>query len=420
MKALRWMAVGSAFVIAFGAAAALPAGEPEGVALIGPELAAWQGVGGGMDAWSVRGGVLTCDGSRGKDHAKWIATKETYGDFDLRLEFRASEGGNSGVFFRAPLEGNPAKQGLEVQLFDNDAPTYAAKPRDVWTGAIWNVAPPAKDVHKKAGIWQTLRVLCVGPYAAVWHNGVQVVSVRLDDYPDLLEKLPGLARREGRIGLQNHGTPFAFRNVRIRRIDGPKAYPAAPTPDDGRRLNVPPIGFAALFNGKDLSGWQMRGNTAEHWTARDGILHYDGGDGHLRSEADFGNVILYADWKIEKGGDSGIFLRGRPQVQIWDAGRHKEGSGGLWNNKKTGVGRDPLVPADNPVGEWNTFRIHLVGRKVTVHLNGKLVVDAAPMETLRKGEGTIEQGPIVLQHHGHPLWFRNVFVKRLGTESAKP
>ena len=177
--------------------------------------------------------------------------------------------------------------------------------------------------------------------------------------------------------------------------------------------HVPPEGFSALFNGKDFAGWKLSDRNAEHWKVIDGVIHYDGKGGSLPTAKDYGDFILHVDWKIEKGGDSGIYLRGKPQVQIWDIAAHKEGSGGLWNNKKTHAGEKPITPADNPVGEWNSFQIKMVGDKVTVHLNGKLVVDNAPLETITKGDKTIEQGPLLLQHHGNPLYFKNIYIKEL-------
>lgn len=181
-------------------------------------LEMWQGVGGSMKSWTVKDGVLTCDGSRGKEHANWIATKETYDDFEIALEFNVAKDGNSGVFFRAPLKGNPAKEGMEIQLFDNDSPKYSNKPPNFRTAAIWNIAAPKKDLHKKAGQWQSLRLLCVGRQCKVWHNGELVVDINLDDYKDKANGIPGVLRKGGHIGLQNHGTPFAFRNIHIKRI----------------------------------------------------------------------------------------------------------------------------------------------------------------------------------------------------------
>ncbi|HZZ79285.1 MAG TPA: DUF1080 domain-containing protein [Gemmataceae bacterium] len=205
----------------------------------------------------------------------------------------------------------------------------------------------------------------------------------------------------------------------------------------GPKDNMPPRGFTALFNGKDLTGWQglvpinkrkkdpaeyaaqVKAATAkavEHWKVVDGILVYDGKNNNLQSAKDYGNFELFVDWKIEPNGDSGIYLRGNPQVQIWSINDRnnpkKVGSGGLYNNQKNPS--NPLVVADNPVGQWNTFHIKMVGDKVTVKLNDKLVVDNTPLENYwNRKEALPARGPIELQHHGDKLWFKNIYVKEL-------
>ncbi len=208
------------------------------------------------------------------------------------------------------------------------------------------------------------------------------------------------------------------------------------------KLNTPPAGFTALFNGKDLTGWKgLVGNpktraamskdelakaqaTADqkmrdHWKAENGIIVFDGKGDSLCTARDYGDFELYVDWKIDKDGDSGIYLRGCPQVQIWDpfnepnkGNGEEKGSGSLWNNKKNP--RFPDVLADNPIGEWNTFHIKMVGEKVTIHLNGKKIVDNVTMENLTEPEKPIyPTGQIELQNHSHPLYFRNVYIKEL-------
>jgi hypothetical protein len=172
-------------------------------------------------------------------------------------------------------------------------------------------------------------------------------------------------------------------------------------------LNTPPSGFKALFNGKDLTNWKDDGGG--HWTVRDGVLHYDGKGDSLRTAKDYGDVELYVDWKIGPKGDSGIYLRGKPQVQIWD---NPVGSGGLFNNKVNSS--KPTKVADRPVGEWNTFHIIIKGDKVTVDLNGERVVDNVTMENYPKYDSPLPaSGTIELQHHGNPLEFRNIYVKEL-------
>jgi hypothetical protein len=171
----------------------------------------------------------------------------------------------------------------------------------------------------------------------------------------------------------------------------------------------PPEGFTSLFDGKDLKSWKVDEKQAEAWKAENGLIHYTGKGGrNLQTAKNYKDFEMWVDWKITKGGDSGIYLRGQPQVQIWD---NKEGSGGLWNNPAKSPGKEPLEVADKKPGEWNTFYIKMVGDKVTIKLNGKLVVDNAPFVPL--GKKPPETGPLELQVHGTPLWFRNVFVKEL-------
>ncbi|MCC2670481.1 MAG: hypothetical protein K0Q72_2952, partial [Armatimonadetes bacterium] len=201
-----------------------------------------------------------------------------------------------------------------------------------------------------------------------------------------------------------------------------------------------PQGFKALFNGKDLTNWQGlielpkrdKMSPAErkaaqaqadelmrqHWSVENGVLIYDGKGQSLQTVKDYANFEFYVDWKILPKGDSGIYLRGNPQVQIWDptgpalANGKFIGSGGLYNNQKNPS--KPIVVADKPVGEWNTFYIKMVGDRVTVKLNGQTVVDDTPLENFwERGKPLPTTGPLELQHHGNRLEFRNIYVKTL-------
>lgn len=181
---------------------------------------------------------------------------------------------------------------------------------------------------------------------------------------------------------------------------------------DDKPLNTPPAGFEAFFNGKDLTNWNDDGKAKGHWTVKDGILHYDGKGDSLKSAKNYGDFEMYVDWKIGTKGDSGIYLRGKPQVQIWD---DPIGSGGLYNNKTNPS--KPLKVADKPVGEWNTFHIVMKGDKVTVYLNDVLVTDHVTMENWPEyNEPLPMMGTIELQHHNHPLEFRNIYIKEMNTK----
>ncbi|HUU38349.1 MAG TPA: DUF1080 domain-containing protein, partial [Candidatus Desulfaltia sp.] len=149
-----------------------------------------------------------------------------------------------------------------------------------------------------------------------------------------------------------------------------------------------------------------------HWRVVDGTLVFDGQGHSLCTAKDYADFELFVDWKIEPSGDSGIYLRGSPQVQIWDPAQSPEGSGGLYNNK---VGPSkPLCPADRPVGEWNTFFIRMEGDRVTVHLNGILVVDDVVMENYWERDKPIyPAGQVELQAHSTPLYFKNISLREI-------
>ncbi len=154
----------------------------------------------------------------------------------------------------------------------------------------------------------------------------------------------------------------------------------------------------------------------EHWRAQNGVLLYDGKGDSICTARDYTNFDMMVDWKIPSKGDSGIYLRGSPQVQIWD---NPLGSGGLYNNQKNPS--NPLVVMDRPTGEWNTFRIRMVGERVSVWLNGTLVTDDVLMENYWEREKPIyPSGQIELQNHSSPLEFRNITIRELPASPPAP
>ena len=198
-------------------------------------------------------------------------------------------------------------------------------------------------------------------------------------------------------------------------------------------------GFKPMFNGKDLTGWQglvdnpvlrAKMKPAElvrkqveankkvpgNWSVKDGYISFNGAGDNLCSIKQYGDFELLVDWKITKKGDSGIYLRGSPQVQIWDTSRvevgAQVGSGGLYNNQ-VNISK-PLKVADNPVGEWNSFRIVMIGEKVSVWLNGDLVVDNVTLENYwDRSIPIFPVGSIELQAHGTDLAFRDIYVREI-------
>jgi hypothetical protein len=212
----------------------------------------------------------------------------------------------------------------------------------------------------------------------------------------------------------------------------------------------PPKGFTAIFDGNDLNGWyglnadprkifamsadekaqfeekSMEG-VRKHWTVENSELVNDGNGDYLTTKKDYGDFELLIDYKTVAQADSGIYLRGNPQVQIWDYTKEggkwnlgaDKGSGGLWNNSPGAPGKDPLVLADKPFGQWNHLRITLVGSRATVYLNGKLVVDHATMENYWDRKNPLwAKGPIQLQTHGGEIRWRNIYLREIGSTEA--
>lgn len=207
-------------------------------------------------------------------------------------------------------------------------------------------------------------------------------------------------------------------------------------------------GFVPIFNGINLEGWkglvanpierakmdakalaeaQEKADALMHdsWKVENGELHFTGKGANLATLKKYGDFEMLVDWKIiddkKQQGDAGIYLRGTPQVQIWDTARVKDGaqvgSGGLYNNKVNPS--KPLKVADNKLDEWNTFHIIMKSDRVTVYLNGQLVTDNVILENYWDSNQPIfPEEQIELQAHGSPVAYRDIYIKEI--PRAKP
>ena len=225
---------------------------------------------------------------------------------------------------------------------------------------------------------------------------------------------------------------------------------AAPLTSGAATASKPPPGVTALINGDTLAGWRG-GDTFDHrkllalppeeraaqiatwtetmkahWTIAQDELVNDGQGAYATTEKEYGDFELHLEYKTVAKADSGIYLRGCPQVQIWDSTEQEKfplgadkGSGGLWNNSPGAPGKDPLVRADKPFGEWNAMRIVMIGARVSVCLNDQLVVGHARLENYYDRKTPVPaKGPIQLQTHGGEIRWRNIFVREIGWDEA--
>jgi hypothetical protein len=181
----------------------------------GRDLTGWRPVGGKKDSWTVVDGLLVANAKGGG----WLARTDEMSDYLFELEFRLPPGGNSGLFLRPPLEGNPAWEGIEIQLLDDAAPQYAGKlSPEQYCASIYGMGAAQPGISRPAGQWQKLRVLCAGRHVAAWLNGQPVSYAALDDHMAKADKVRGLKRAAGFPGLQNEHGPIHFRNLRFRDL----------------------------------------------------------------------------------------------------------------------------------------------------------------------------------------------------------
>jgi hypothetical protein len=428
----------------------------------GKDLSGWTG---DTKGYFAKDGNLVCE-KGGKN----LFTEKEYSDFAFRFEFKLQESGNNGIGIRVPQGGHASGSGMEIQILDHFGKKYAGeadmgggktqklswlKPWQ-YHGSIYGIVPSKTGYLKPVGEWNSETIIAIEDHIMVILNGAVIVDAHLDDVTPIGGGArAGMKNKSGHISLAGHSDHVEFRNLAVAE------YAASPTSPDSSVDNTPPAGFMSMFNGKDLTGWKGLANgkapvrrvlkgddlakaqTAadktmnEHWSVIDGVLTYDGKGQSLCTATDYGDFEFYIDWKIPPGADSGIYLRGTPQVQIWDpwdprvkdgapdpanseewvkqyANGRNLGSGGLWNNRRWR--NAPTTLADKKPGEWNTFLIRMVGDKVTIWLNGKLIVNRVALENYWDRTGVIplvRADQIELQHHGSELFFKNMYIRDL-------
>jgi len=297
-------------------------------------------------------------------------------------------------------------------------------------------------------MWNFEEIKVIGSEIEVYLNGYLITKGDVSkfkgdgDTPDH-KKHPGLHNAKGHISWCGHGCPVKWKNIRIKELpDNAKMGEVCPC-----QKAKCPAGFTPYFTGcpnqlktlwkgvttKEGFDNPLKRQAAtpakraemqkladqgrdEHWHVRNGNLFFDGYQGgySLATAKDLKDFELWADWRIMSiTGDSGLYLRGTPQVQIWDA--HNQwgiGSGGLYNNQKNA--HDALAVADKQVGDWNRFHVKMVGEKVTVWLNGVLVVDNVTLENFwNRKQAIFPCEQLELQCHGDPTEWRNIFIKEL-------
>lgn len=397
----------------------------------GQTLNGWKLIGAKGGGYGVTNGVIYCARGGGGN----LMTEKEYSDFILRFEFKLEDGSNNGVGIRAPLDGDAAYAGMEIQILEEGAALrgkWGKLREEQYHGSVYDLIAARRGALKPPGEWNTEEITARGRRIKVVVNGQTILDADLNSItdPEKIRKHPGLFRERGHIGFLGHNDYLEFRNIRIKELPVSEK--------DG----VPPAGFTSLFNGKNLDGWkglvadpkkraamsadqlaaaQQKADELmrQNWQIEEGTIAYRGDSfDNLCTAKDYANFELLLDWKVAPHADSGLYLRGTPQVQIWDphtkptSAGSEVGSGGLYNNQKNPS--KPLKVADRPVGEWNRFRIVMVGDRLHVFLNGEQVVRDTPLENFWERTAPLfPVGPIELQAHKTLVWFKNIYVREL-------
>lgn len=205
-------------VFVLAAAATLSAADPGFVSLFnGKDLTGWSLFTKKGSGYKVENGVLVCPEDGGGN----LLTEKEYSDFVLKLEFKLTPGGNNGVGLRAPMAGDVAYSGMEIQILDQEHERYKGKLQP-WqlTGSIYNVVPAKGDALKPVGEWNQYEITAKGPQVKIVLNGKTVVDADLSTVkdPEILKKHPGIQRKSGRVGFLGHNTRVEFRNIQIKEL----------------------------------------------------------------------------------------------------------------------------------------------------------------------------------------------------------
>ena len=226
LRPLLAMTVVLTFCLAPLVSADKPADAEEGFKPLfnGKDLTGWRyGTKNGKEHKAGKGYQMTADGAvycTPTDGGNLFTEKE-YGDFTLRFDFKLVDNANNGVGIRAPLEGDAAYAGMEIQVLDDNGPQYKGKLRpSQYHGSIYDVVAARPGHLKPTGEWNTQEITARGRRVTVKLNGQTIVDADLSQItnPDVLKNHPGLKRDKGHIGFLGHGTRVDFRNVRIKEL----------------------------------------------------------------------------------------------------------------------------------------------------------------------------------------------------------
>lgn len=341
----------------------------------GEDLTGWveMGVPG---AFTYEGGALVL--SEPNNYPNWLRSEDQYENFVLHLEYQTPGWSEGGIYLHAPLHGNPVASGLKIHLRHDRSEVGLRS-----TGAIYDVQAPIAAANLEDGAWNRLRINLEWPHLRVTLNDVLIHDLNMEHSDELRPRL-----RRGYIGFEDLGTPFRFRNVRIREL-----------PDTEPEWTV-------LFNERDLTGWETEGEA--DWDVVDGKLVTGGGDGVLRSMESFSAFEFQAYFRTSPHANGGIFYRmadrddlpGHYEIQIYNVPTATNPTGSIY-------GIVPAADARCRSDQWCLMQLISDGAYSRVLINGETVAEATNL-------ALPDSGRIAIQNHSQGMVeYKEVKIKPL-------
>lgn len=367
----------------------------------GKDLTGWIGEGYMVEDESI---ICTPEG-------KTLMTADTFSNYILEFDFKLPPGANSGLGIHYPGTGDGAYTGMEIQILDDSDPKYKDLKDYQFNGSLYTLAPAKQSGLKPVGEWNHEKVSLSGASLTVDLNGEIILRANFDDLSLRNPKHAGVKRRSGQIAFLGHGDRVAFRNIQI-----------AETPPLANTEGVMAAGYTRLFNGKNLSGW--RSKNLSKWSVVNGILRQGGHPGEsadLWTEKEYGDCSVVLDWRWSGGGANpqallagGLYLRGENPAMMLDLREDADGSGRVRNRNDNSdltpemrALMSPKAKADRPVGEWNRTMVTINAGRLTVALNGRVVIDNVQLPALPA------KGAIGILDHDVAIDFANCWIKEL-------
>jgi hypothetical protein len=344
----------------------------------GRDLAGWTPMHGAD--FAVRDGMIVCTGR--SDWPSWLRSDEVFENFVLRMEYKTYYGGESGVYFGAPIAGRVAKVGFEVQLGGHGRLTPYS------TGAIFAAAAPTAMPQPLAegDGYHELEISMDWPRLVVKIDGTIVQDVNCDEHPELRYK-----QRLGYIGFSSRGKRVDFRNVRIKRL-----------PDRIQKEWKP------MFTGNNLAGWTISDKCTAEWTIdHEGILQSSDGHGYLISGDEYDNCEWQCFYKTTELANGGIFFdwideRSRGfEIQIEDILDSNDPTGSIY-------GRVRATHLPHKQGEWSHLHVILRDNVCVVRIDGETVAESNTMNNRRRGRISLQ-----MHRNNASVFWKEMQVRRL-------